>query len=167
MSLNNDIIAKIVSQADIPIDTYLAFKHIGVIPKKLKINTNLKTKLDIICIKRVKQFKYYNEIIFPYSVPLYNNTIYSDIKLKIRVNADNTVRILLTQKRIEHIIDDYGLDQTEFAEYKKGVHIIYSFAIYIMNITIPNINLLRRQYYHICDGTPADGFEDSDDELIL
>ena len=48
MSLNNDIIAKIVSQADIPIDTYLAFKHIGVIPKKLKINTNLKTKLDIV-----------------------------------------------------------------------------------------------------------------------
>ena len=35
--LNNNVLAKIISIADVPIDTYLAFKNIGAIPKKLNI----------------------------------------------------------------------------------------------------------------------------------
>ena len=69
------------------------------------------------------------------------------------------MRILLNQKMVEHIINDFfRIDQTKH-------DLIYSFAIFNMSIPIPNIEILRYGYYHICDGTPA--VFDNDDELLF
>lgn len=165
MSLNNDIIAKIVSYADVPIDTYLAFKNIGAIPKKLKISTNIKNKLNTVCNKHVKQWKQHNEFRFPYSAPLYCNRIDLDIKLKIRINGDDTIRIIITLKILEHIIDDDEIDQITGLSEHKG-NLMYSLGILFINITRQTARILRREHWHIRDGTPSNGFYDNDDDIM-
>lgn len=164
--LNNDVLANIISKADVSIDTYLAFKNIGAIPKKLKIIPELKSKLDTICTEHVKQWKQHNEITFPYSAPLYNNKIDLDVKLKIRINRDDTIRIIITQKIVQHIIEDCYIDQISGLLDKKS-NLTYSFAIFFINITYANWRLLRRENWHICDGTPTTGLYDSDDDDII
>ena len=57
--LNNDIVALIISKADVSIDTYLAFKNIGAKPKKLKqLDIQFKEKLDRIF--KIRKYYYKN-----------------------------------------------------------------------------------------------------------
>lgn len=163
MSLNNDIISKIISQADVSIDTYLAFKSIGAVPKKLKIEEKIKEKLDNLCNKRIKHWKKDSELTFPYCCALYDISVDLDLKIKLKIRENGSIKLYFTQNTIEHIIEDIEFDESNLI-FKKNGNLKYSFAILFSNITKQTTKILRREYYHIHDGSPSEGFYDSDDD---
>jgi hypothetical protein len=65
MQLPNDIVLGILQVADVSIDTYLAFKHLGLKPKKLSIPEDITEKLNTMCIRRHRYYQSYKDpIIF-------------------------------------------------------------------------------------------------------
>ena len=128
MSLNNDIIAKIVSQADVPIDTYLAFRNIGVIPKRKKLeklNLEFKQKLDKYCSIR-SFYKTLKKINNHYSIPLYEDRQFITIETDLTINCDDEIELSLSIIYSHHQIyekvytfaicdqDDYILRQKRY-----------------------------------------------------
>ena len=98
----NDVIAHIISQADFSIDTYLSFKYIGAIPKKLpKLDNNFKKQLDQQFIFRRC---YYHLFKLSINYPLYSISYKNNIKATILVIDD--IIIL----NIEYIEIMYSVD---------------------------------------------------------
>lgn len=52
VSLPNDLLCAIIEKADVPIDTYLAFRDIGVRPGKLHVVHEFAKKLDSMIMRR-------------------------------------------------------------------------------------------------------------------
>ena len=52
-----ELVAKIVSAADVPIDTFLAFVSIGAVPKRVAVTPYLQEKLREIHVRRTRLFK--------------------------------------------------------------------------------------------------------------
>ena len=67
--MNNDILHKVLSVADLTIDSYLAFKHLGLSPKKLIVPKNTINLLNKFCNTKKR---YYNAPLCLYDS--YNDT---------------------------------------------------------------------------------------------
>ena len=112
MSLNNDLIAKIISYADVPVDTYLAFRNIGVKPKKLRaLDPEFINKMDIIFNRTVIQWKYH--------IKLYAN---------ICVRQDDTISLCIIEKSLSHRIRFCNQNKTMVAYF---IVKLYNYNIHI------------------------------------
>ena len=98
--LHNDLISNIISIADVSIDTYLAFKNIGAIPKKLRLQPDFKNKLD-------NMFNHRKQLWDKKDIFLLHKTTHINIKIRIQVGADNIILLLLFETKAEHIIIKY------------------------------------------------------------
>lgn len=57
--LPNDIVCKIFCTAEVPVDTYLAFRKYGVVPKKLSVPTDFKDHLNRMLKRRKRGYDEY------------------------------------------------------------------------------------------------------------
>jgi len=56
MYIPREIVADIINRADVPIDTRLAFRSYGVVPKKLHVDEQFTRKLDVLCRRRTHMY---------------------------------------------------------------------------------------------------------------
>lgn len=115
--LNNDIVALIISKADVSIDTYLAFKNIGAKPKKLKqLDIQFKEKLDRIF--KIRKYYYKNIKNQTDSLLYYHNT-FNEIKLRFLKRLNESIHLHIIYKIINYAISiDY-----------KSNNIVYHFIV--------------------------------------
>lgn len=61
MYIPREIVADILNRADVSIDTRLAFRDYGVVPRKLQVDDAFTRKLDVLCRRRTHMYMLYTK----------------------------------------------------------------------------------------------------------
>ena len=134
-----DIVTKILCVSELSIDSYLAFRKLGVIPKKIKISSDLKYKLDHINIKRHSYWL--NHIRYTRGVLWYNETF---IRFNTHINIRPNGKIKLD------IIEVFGQMHIGYNEQPSGLWPGLQAGQHNGDIQI-SFNVMQR--YHIMNNT--------------
>jgi hypothetical protein len=94
MSLPYDIIGTIINQADVAIDTMLAFRKLGAVPKKLVVDEGFQSSVSAILQRRAAFYHKYK-------------SIQDDFKWVSCINLDSFVKHATDHTTVELTIEDY------------------------------------------------------------
>ena len=124
MELPNDVIGDIMSIADMPIDTYLAFKdRFSIKRKKVDVDPQLRANLDALLSRRAKLYRMGRSVLPPSYICIesFSTTLDNGKTLHITIDdVDDETRMTINIWDVDKETQDYWLDKYYFCNFHTG-----------------------------------------------